>query len=279
MKLQTYTKCEDGSTKVSFNEPTVADAFQFEDINPKLEQKALTEYLNHMLSDGQDHDSKNWTVYDRITALMWIYVLSRDDRSVLMTYQCKYCNEEHGVPVDLASLFKSLVYAGREMKEPFEFGNLKGVIVPLRGYAMERLEQLTNLRDSHPINSKAYKARNDDIYLYRIAYSVELDGEDESLSPDERADQRVEEFLKRPLKDKSFQSLVAKVRIVASEMRHGLPCVIRDGGVLLVTQEHECPNTEGAKTRLMLPFQAVDYMPSLQLEGQETADQLAFILD
>ncbi|MDC5753623.1 hypothetical protein [Vibrio europaeus] len=270
MKIQEYTLCEDGTTTVSFNEPTVKDCFQFSDINPKLEQKAMTDYLNHMMVDDQEQNSANWTVFDRQTALVWIYVLSRDDKTVYQKYDCQHCNEEHGTPLDITHLFSNLTHAERSMSEPFEINDLKGVIVPLRGYAMEHLERLTNLRDSHPVNSKAYEMCDYDIFLYRIAYSVELEGDDDSLSPEKQADERVEKFLALSKRSGTFQQLVAKVRIVASDMRHGLPCVIREGQVLLVAEEHECPNKEGAKTRLMLPFQVIDYMPELELEGEET---------
>ncbi len=263
MKIQEYTLCENGETKVGFNEPTVRDCFQFSDLNPKLEQKAVTDYLNHMMAEGQEQDARNWTVFDRQTALVWIYVLSRDDKTVLQKYDCQHCNEEHSTPLNLADLFSNLTLAERSMREPFEIENLKGVIVPLRGYAMEHLEQLQNQRDSHPVNSKAYKLCDADVYLYRIAHSIELEDDDLTLSYDKRADERVERFLELSLSSKSFQRLTAKIRQVASEMRHGLPCVIRDGQVLLTAEEHECPNKEGVKTRLMLPFQVIDYMPSL----------------
>ena len=261
MKIQDYTLCEDGETNVSFQEPTVRDCFQFSDLNPKLEQKAITDYLNHMMSEGQQQDAKTWTIFDRQTALVWIYVLSRDDKTVLQKYDCGHCGEEHSSPLDLTRLFGNLTHAERSMSEPFELSGLKGSFVPLRGYAMEHLEQLKNERDSHPVNSKAYRLCDADLYLYRVAHSMELDSDNQKLSHDKRADERVEVLL--GMNPEPFKALIARLREVISEMRHGLPCVIRDGEVLLTAEEHQCPNKEGASTRLMLPFQVVDYMPSL----------------
>lgn len=261
MNIQKYTKNEDNRTDIQFREPTVRDCCQFSGLNPNLEEKATTDYLDHMQEDkGKADMSINWTVYDRRTALYWIYLLSRDDTTILQKYDCAHCGKEHQVPLELADLGQYMEEASRSMKEPFELNAKKGNIVPLRGYAMEHLERLKNYRDSQGIDSDEYKNADYECFLYRVAYSVVFDDEDETQTQEQRADKRVEDFLS--LSSKVFKPFVVKVRVVADEMRHGLSCEIRDGEVVLNTTPHECPNKEGALTRLMLPFHAYEYFPS-----------------
>lgn len=269
MMLTKYVKFEDGKTKIDFRNPTVRDCCKFDQKDISIEQIALTEFLDHMQPDsGKAHPADKWTEQDRITALWYIYVQSRDDKDIVQKYDCAHCGKEHKRVLNLTTLAETLQEATRSMEESVTVLGKPAKIVPLRGAAMEHLEQVAGYRDSLTVADfpdqdafdEEYLSADQEVFLYRVAHQLELDGEDTSLSERERAEIRLDKLLDMPAVE--FKRLAAKVRTVSHEMRHGLMCEVKDGQTLLVTPEHDCPEVEGAKTRLMLPFHFNDFVPS-----------------
>lgn len=267
--LSKYVKFEDGKTKIEFRNPTVRDCCKFDQKDVSIEQIALTEFLDHMQTDGgKRYPSELWTEKDRITALWYIYIQSREDKTIVQEYTCSHCNKVHKRPLDLTLLADGLREAVRPMEESITVLGEPAKIVPLRGYAMEHLEQVANYRDSLRVTDfedeaayeQEYLNADHEMYLLRVAHQLELSGEDENLTHQERAEIRLDKLLGMTASD--FKVLASKVRLISSAMQHGLESEIQDGRTLLVTPEHECPEVEGAKTRLMLPFHFNQFVPS-----------------
>ncbi|GHM10465.1 hypothetical protein ECZU41_51330 [Escherichia coli] len=76
--------------------------------------------------------------------------------------------------------------------------------------------------------------------------------------------------------DTEFMKLAAHIRLAHEKLEHGLPCYIDKGEMRLRLPPHKCPNqdtkesTEGAYTRLWVPFRATDFIPQVGIEKLST---------
>ncbi len=92
-----------------------------------------------------------------------------------------------------------------------------------------------------------------------------------SVVDKDQAERRYE-TIKRMAIDTEFMKLAAHIRLAHEKLEHGLPCYIDKGEMRLRLPPHKCPNqdkkesTEGAYTRLWVPFRATDFIPQVGIE-------------
>ncbi|QUM78799.1 hypothetical protein HWV00_21235 (plasmid) [Moritella sp. 24] len=250
----------------------MADYRSFVGLSVYLEEMVATRYLNQLqvpesYPDGKINDSTNWTAEDRRTALYWIYINTRDNTVINQSYECSFCQKEHGRQMDLCDLIPLLVESEHSMTEKLDIPNIKpGYIQPLRGNAVEYLEQLRNTRDELEEDSPEWCVAHADLRIYECAWALKFKDDDKSLSAEDQAENRFEYLLTLDA-EKAFKKVAATVRKALSAMRHGLMSEYLDGEYKLVTPPHQCPNIEEGdepvETVLLLPFRYNNFLPSL----------------
>lgn len=212
---------------VSFRPVTVQDAIDLAQINPQLDEKATTWWLNHLQVEGLQHyDSKEWSQEDRIVGLLYLFFLNQDDVIRNVSYQCSHCEERHTFNADYSELVKK----DMEVKEQWPSVELKinkktYKLQPLTGKDLEDLEQLRFIE----------KLNEQQIRLQTVA---------------RRLGMKAEELSAMSLKD--YTKLIVAADENLDKLFHGID---------LVT-EHDCPNG-GGKSRISLPFQADDFLPRI----------------
>lgn len=290
-----YYLCEDGKTKVHFKAPTVADYRSFCGMSTDMEENVTTEYLNRM-QDKENHpaawsDSAKWTSHDRRAGLYWIYVHTRSDTVITQNYTCSHCNQEHGRQFDILELMEGIEAASEKMTKAVALpGKGNGLIVPLRGSAMEHIEIIRNQRNSYPKDSEDWAKLNMDMRVFEIAHCIRFVQEDGSLSDVELAQLRFD-YLMSLDAEREFRPLAAAVKLTLIDMQHGLESTYHEGEIALVTPLHYCPVIEEqredrieqlkaggvvpdewpadlkegntAATRLLLPFQSHHFFPEI----------------
>ena len=141
-------------------------------------------------------------------------------------------------------------------------------IVPLDGWAMEMLEMRRAALP--PEDDAEFKEAIVDLRFWEFAYQCELYN-DVSGTREDQAERRYE-TIKRMAIDTEFMKLAAHIRLAHEKLEHGLPCYIDKGEMRLRLPPHKCPNqdkkesTEGAYTRLWVPFRATDFIPQVGIE-------------
>lgn len=270
--IQTFELFSDRKTKVYFRAPNVADYRAFVGMSEHLEEMVTTQYLNQLqipekYPDNKPLDSALWTAEDRRTALFWIFINTHSDTVITQEYECTHCGEIHGRHLDLLELGEYFIESTHSMIERLEVPGVKpGFIKPLRGTAMEHIEQLRNARDDHKESSPQWCVAHADLRLYETAWALSFKDDDKSLSAEEQAKKRYEYLLTLEA-EKAFKTVAAQVRQALSDMRHGLMSEYHDGEIKLVTPAHACPNKkegdEKAETILLLPFLYHRFFPAL----------------
>ncbi len=270
--IETYELFEDRKTAIHFRAPTVADYREFVGLSVHLEEMITTRYLNQLqipekYKNGKINDSANWTAEDRRTALYWIYINTRDNTVIEQSYHCSFCDEEHARQIDITDLVELLVETKHTMTEKLDVKGVKpGHIQPLRGIAVEYIEQLRNNRDDFEEESTQWYEAHTDLRLYEIAWAIKFKDDDKSLSLEEQAEARYA-YLLTLNADSQFKILAATVRTALSAMSHGLLSEYLDGELRLVTPPHLCPNVqegdEPVETVLLLPFRYHNFLPNL----------------
>jgi hypothetical protein len=270
--IQPFELFSDKKTKVFFRAPSVADYRNFVGLDESLEEMITTQYLNNLqipdkYPDNKPLDSANWTAEDRRTALYWVYINTRSSTVITQEYHCQHCSKKHGRQIDLLELGEYFIDTKHSMVERLDVPNVKaGFIKPLRGYAMEHIEQLRNLRDELEEDTAKWCVAHADMRLYETAWAVSFKDDDKDLTNEEQATNRYEYLLTLDA-EKAFKPLMAQVRQALGDMRHGLMSEYHDGVIKLVTPPHECPNTqegdEKKQTILLLPFLYNEFFPTL----------------
>lgn len=276
--IQPFTLFEDGKTKIYFRSPTVEDYRYFAGAAAWLEELTTTEFLDRLQDkeryrDGQIKPSIDWTGEDRRTALFYIFISTRTDTVIGQEYTCKHCGKPHRRKLDLLDLGVNFFDAQRSMIDKVQFNKgdevIDGYIVPLRGHAVEHLEELRNARDDHEEDSREWNIAHVDLRLYEVAYGLKLKGEDKALTERERADSRFKMLLQID-PEKEFKKLRAKVQLTWAEMRHGLYSEYMEGEIKIRTTEHICPNHNGQEggdiksTLLLMPFHYKYFLPDFR---------------
>ena len=259
----------DGSNDiVHFRAPTVADCRNFASIPESSEQLVVTQYLSDLqVPDKRRNkdisDPKEWTDCDRMLALFWIYIATQSSTVITQSYFCQHCDQEHGRQMELSSLSEQIKLADAPMEQAIQTPNIKqGFIVPLRGFAMEHIEDLKNFRDSHMQDSKEWAIAHTDMRLYESAYRLRFDDDDKEKTEQEQAKVRFE-YLLTLEPDVQYQPLAIEIRQAMIDMHHGLPTTFIEGELNLITPEHKCPNKEGSSSNLLLPFHHNKYFPAI----------------
>jgi hypothetical protein len=272
--IQTFELFEDRKTKVYFRAPTVADYRAFVGMSSRLEEMVTTQYLNQIqIADRYPNkevlDSALWSCEDRRTALYWIFMNTRDNTIIEQAYLCQHCKKQHARQLDLVDLGAYFIQTKHSMREKLVVANVKdGFIQPLRGNAMEHLEQLRNLRDDHKEDSPEWCLAHTDLRIYELSWALVFNDDDKTLSLDEQATARYNYLLTLEA-DSKFKQVAAQVRHALSAMRHGLMSEYLDGETRLVTPPHKCPNSEEQEgseikeTILLLPFLYHYFLPTL----------------
>ncbi|WP_097427899.1 morphogenetic protein [Escherichia coli] len=258
---------------IQFRQPNIADAMRFNSITPEEQEQQTTAYLKALLAEPAKHDPLTWTAQDRITALWWIFTGSRETPVETFTYTCKHCGKEHYYDCDMNALAEDIqVLEVEPFIDDIEV-SVEGVpyqwrIVPLDGWAMEMLEMRRAALP--PEDDAEFKEAIVDLRFWEFAYQCELYN-DVSGTSEEQAERRYE-TIKRMAIDTEFMKLAAHIRLAHEKLEHGLPCYIDKGEMRLRLPPHKCPNqdtkesTEGAYTRLWVPFRATDFIPQVGIE-------------
>jgi hypothetical protein len=253
-----------------FRTPTVDDAIYFCKSTEATEERDTTEFLNVLQPEDNRSDPRTWTASDRRTALWWIFINSRADAVIDFSYTCAHCGEEHWINCDMHSLIDDLEVLGEHstmvVTVPVDGKSYDWVLKPLDGHAMERLERM---RQMLPPRSKsdAYNAAVVDLRKWELTYQAHLFYD---LEPDYdvSAQNRFELIGKMEL-GTEFVQLAANVRIMQSELRHGLNVILDKGESCLILPPHECQSeahqepAERPTTRLLVPFRNSQFLPDI----------------
>ncbi|WP_413113443.1 hypothetical protein [Thaumasiovibrio sp. DFM-14] len=267
MSVPIYHLPSDQSRKIQFREPTVNDYMEFCEVNPDLEEKLTTEYLNFMQNTAINplDDSAEWTGEDRRTALWWIFISTRVDPTLTFKHGCK-CGEEHYLDLNMVQLGEfATVLKQQHVDVTFTAGGEKrtGQVVPLRGYAIEHLEQLRLTQSQYAEDSKEYKRLANTTALFHLVHSLRIDGE-----PEDR-DQAITErhqILSTMALDKEFRPLAAKIHLALKKLRHGLMSEFKEARYYLAAHKPPCKDVEaqeGDSNVILVPFHNGSFLPTL----------------
>jgi len=210
--------------EITFREVTVQDSLDLSSMNPDMEERAATWWLN-TLQTGEVFDSREWSQEDRTLGLIYLFFLTQDDVKRRVSYSCDHCGERHTFTADYAILAQREVKTLESWPEiPLLEGQYQ--LRPLRGSDMEELEQM-RLSTPTPTDSQI-----------RFAVIAKRLGAD----PEEL----------KSLSLTSYSQLIKEAESHLDEMEHGVS----------LRTTHECPE-KGGETNVSLPFQINDYLPRL----------------
>ena len=87
---------------VNFREPTVQDALDLSKINPNLEERAVTWWLNTL--QEKPYPAENWTQEDRQVGLLLTFFMTQEEVTRQVTYTCRHCEDSHRFSADYSAL-------------------------------------------------------------------------------------------------------------------------------------------------------------------------------
>ena len=248
--------------KIYFRRYTVNDALSIAGRNPNFEESIATQFLNDMqVVEREQSDATNWTISDRKLALMWLYVMCRDDPNVPTLYRCPACKKSHRADVDVVKLMQTASMMDGESYREFEIvlnGATERVrITPLYGNHAEDLENRRLMRDKHAQDSDAYHRHQVDIMYVEHAHCITF--LDHQMTLDDKLD-----YIKQLDLERDFRMLASKTEFALREMQHGIPAKYRDGRYYYSYRINVPCAKEGKSAReLLLPFRCHDYLPRL----------------
>ncbi|PMS91972.1 hypothetical protein [Vibrio parahaemolyticus] len=273
MKITPLQLPSNPKIKVHFRTPTVDDAISIAELDPAFEESIANDYLTDIQDKDKNKgrecfDPREWTIEDRKLALMWIFVQSREDHKVPISYHCNHCDEKHYIDVDVSSILETGTAMNCAPVQAIEFqaGNktLKARVSPLNGAHAEALELLRMERDSYDEGTKEYRQCDVSIVMAEHAYLLSIEGEPED--PDEAFTYKMNFLRSLPL-DSEFRALVAKVEQALRKMRHGVPVRYLRGRYLLICNHPNCSKAiekgESDSKELLLPFRINHFLPKL----------------
>lgn len=265
MNIPDFPLPSDPNTIIKFRTPTVSDCMSFVDLDPDFEEQVTTQYLNQ-IQVGELNDSGNWTGEDRRTALWWIFISTKEDRTLAFSYLCPHCGETHYPTIDMTTLGETAVSIDGlpYRKISFHVGEQiqNATVHPLTGFSLEHLEKLRNWRDSLATGTKEKRHVANKLSFYELLHSFDLDGQP--------ADQNEAlEYKKKIIDgmevDTEFYPFAAKVEKALREMTHGILTKYDDAGYLILANRKACCEKE-EKDRMypiLLPFRAFSFLPKL----------------
>ncbi|WP_419238317.1 hypothetical protein ACN08P_23110 (plasmid) [Photobacterium leiognathi subsp. mandapamensis] len=263
MNIPDFPLPSDMTTVIKFRVPTVADCMSFAELDINYEEQLTTQYLN-MIQVGDINDAGNWTGEDRRTALWWIFISTREDKSIVYSYHCDICNEDHYPSIDMTSLGETAVTINGQPYRDIEFSHdgkvIKANVHPLTGYSLEHLEQLKNVRDSHTQGTVPYRKAANELSLYEMLHSFDTENQPEDKNEALAFKRQLVETM---AVDSEFRPLAAKIEMALRQMRHGLLSKYKDGGYLLLAKRKPCAEEGDQLMPILIPFHASTFIPGL----------------
>jgi hypothetical protein len=250
-----------GNNKVTFRQPTVADAQAFANSNPDLEEALTTEYLTTLLVTATGDDNpRHWTAQDRRLALWWIYINIVPDPLITYQYPCKFCGETHTADFDMRALNDEIVLKDElpviTNTQTFNGRKFTYRILPPDGRCQEDTEQL---RINAVEVNDAIKAG---IVLLRMAHCIAFDDDPTDSDHDTVIAHRYTRIQSMILYE--YAQLNGAMKAGQTALAHGIHCAIENGNVELITPPLLCENKEdGSATRLRLDFRCQYFIPTL----------------
>jgi hypothetical protein len=242
--------------KIAMREATVADALDFCDVDPEMDETITTLFLNRVQTPGNDFvDSKTWTADDRRLGMYWYWLHTTSDASAQFRYDCGHCGKNHAISYDMRKLadgYKSM--AGKPERD-ITLNGENIVIRPLTGADMEALELMRRAiipgMDAKERNSIQARIRISALTRSLIFSSVGVD--DNRLEANEK--------IIMGLGMSDMETLSGMASKMMMEMEHGLESVIdtTDGRISLILHV-ECDTTR-SETLLRVPFRDFVYIP------------------
>lgn len=240
--------------KIAMREATVADALDFCDVDPEMEEVIATFFLDRVQLPGEGFvSSKTWTADDRRLGLYWYWLHTTSDASAQFRYDCGYCGKNHSISYDMKKLADGYKTIAGKAEREFEFMGEPVVIRPLTGADMEALEQMRRqiLPDMAPKDSNTIHSRIRLMSLIRSLYFFSVGIDENRIEANEK------KILSMTMTE--LDSLADISAIKMKEMDHGLESVIDDGRILL-TIRVQC-DTSGSETLLRVPFRSFVNIP------------------
>ena len=261
MNIPDFPLPSNTSVVITFRSPTVADCMAFAELDPNFEEQLTTQYLN-TLQVNELNNSGEWTGEDRRTALWWIFISSREDKSIGFSYHCDLCDEDHYPVINMTSIGETAVtITGRPFRDiEFKHGGkvYAAKVHPLSGYSLEHLEQLKNVRNSFDVGTVKYKKAANTLSLFEMLHSFDIG--------DQCSDQNEALAFKKTLVesmdvDLEFRPLAASIEMGLREMRHGLLTKYQDANYLMLGQRAPCAKEGDQQQPILLPFRAGMFIP------------------
>lgn len=230
---------------------TVADMLDFCEIEELREEVLLTKFLNRVQSHS---DSKNWTGEDRLFSLFWYFIHTEAQTQTIVSYDCD-CGKKHTETVDYKLFGMSLKHMDGKPERTFPFEGETVTIKPLTGEQLERLEGFSIVVGSLDKNTGEYRRKRAELDLLKLIM-ISTFGNPEDHEADSEA--RIKAMDKH-----QFIVFASHAGTALREMEHGLDSEYRDGKLFLLTPGLACPEKEGRRTKVLLPFRCSDFLPSL----------------
>lgn len=236
--------------KITLREATVADALDFCDADPRMEEAVTTLFLNRVQQKEGFLDARKWTMDDRRLGLYWYWMHTTENTVVDLSFTCAHCNEQHTLSYDMRRLADGYQRMKGKPEREITFENERILVRPLNGEDAEALEALRLESDETP-KGKA------NLRLSALARTITFF----SMKPDEdRVKYNIERI--RKLSMTQMRKLAGQIDDKIAEMAHGLETAIVDG-VIYVLVEAPCETKKEEKTLLRVPFRDFDPIPIL----------------
>ncbi|WP_035258978.1 hypothetical protein [Desulfatirhabdium butyrativorans] len=248
MNLPPFSLPSNPIKKITLREATVADALDFCDADPRLEEQLTTLFLNRVqLKDGHV-DSRAWTMDDRRLALYWYWLHTVDDTSVEMSYDCDHCGNRHRISYDMRKLADGYQQIKGKCEREIVWNGERVMVRPLTGADAESLEQMRMMDNA---DSQGRKSRIRLAALARCLFFLSIKPGEDRIDANEK---KILGFSVSQLE--KLSGMVAEKML---EMAHGLTTDIEDGVISLVVSV-QCPEKE-ATTLLRVPFRGFASIP------------------
>lgn len=262
LKIPAFKHPSNASLVTTFKQPNVEETLSFLDLNPDLEEKITTDYLNTILVETTAHkNTAKWTAGDRRTALWWIFINIMPESELTFSYQCEHCNSVHIEDINLMMLDEEVTTHKKlpELTTKMSFnGRIMSVTAkPLDGEAAAmledyRLDLLEALEQEDELQAQSIRAN---MKVLDVALSVDVEQLD--------IDQKVK--LINTLTIPEVMKLFAFVESAKQELHHGLHTQLTDGKNQIVSPPLLCQsddNKEGVSSRLLINFRSLDFIPA-----------------
>ncbi|MGL5905115.1 MAG: hypothetical protein ACRCZA_00120 [Shewanella sp.] len=272
MTIPAFTLPSNAKKTIIFRENTVADCLDFCGLDDRLDEVSTTTYLN-ALQVGEVYDSALWTTQDRRTALWWIFVISNQDTTIALDYECEHCGKRHTADIDMMRLDEGVrtITSDCFIKTELLFDGVERQITikPITGQeAMYMERQGLALLDLDE-DSLAYRQELARLKVVQLACAFRFELEPDDF--EEALDMRIS-AIKTMKRTSEFRMLVASIESAFATLAHGLDAVLEQGQLALVSYPVACESyqpKEGEQedatpaTRLLIPFQGKLFIPEL----------------